>query len=125
MSFSVDDLEGKYIVKSETSDGGPYIVNGDGETEIRNGLTFRLDRNGFIWESSFSVMGPKLVLMESTLDPSRAGDDAYIKDEKGNPTKAIVTYRTVLEVGYESDRLVMEGIIEHGGETTRVKLIKV
>lgn len=124
MPITLNELDGKYLIKSETSDGGPFIVNGDGETEITNGLTYRKDKNGFIWESAFSIIGPDQVQMESTLDPSHAGDEAYVKDESGNPTKSIVTYRSTLTATRESGKLVLKGTIAHNGETTHLTMIK-
>lgn len=124
MHITIDDLDGKYLVKSETSDGGPFIVNGDGETEIKNGLTFRKDKNGYIWESSFTIVNPAQIQMESTLDPTHAGDEAYIKDKNGNLTKSLVTYRSILDVSRDSGQLVLKGTIKHGGETTRVTMTK-
>ena len=121
----MEDLDGRYEVSSETSDGGPYILNGDGTTEVKNGLTYRKDKNGFIWESSFSIVGPGKVQMESTIDPSHAqGNDKFIKDEKGNPTKSMMTYRSVLEASRENGKLVLRGEIKHGGITTRLTMTK-
>ena len=69
MPISYETLDGQYEVSSETSYGGPFIVNGDGVTVIKNGLTYRKDNKGCIWESSFSVIGPDKVQLESTIDP--------------------------------------------------------
>ena len=124
MPITMEELDGKYEVRSETSDGGPYILNGDGTTEIKNGLTYRKDKNGFIWESSFSIAGDA-VQMESTLDPSHSKDPAnYIKDEKGNPTKSMMTYHSVMEVKRDGGKLVMVGEISHGGIVTRLTMTK-
>lgn len=125
MSLSLEELDGKYHVHSETSQGGPFVVNGDGETEIRNGLTYRKDKNGYIWESAFTILGPGQVQMESTIDPSHAGSDHFIKDEKGNLTKSMMTYKTVLDVSNENGQIVLKGTITHGGETTRLTLTKI
>lgn len=124
MALTMDELDGKYEVRSETSDGGPYILNGDGITEIKNGLTYRKDKNGFIWESAFSIEGDK-VAMESTIDPSHAtGPDSFIKDEKGNPTRGMMTYRSVMEVKRENGKLVLVGEINHGTIVTRLTMTK-
>ena len=123
MSLTLDQLDGKYIVHSETSQNGAFVVNGDGETEIKNGLTYRKDKNGFIWESAFSIIGPDTVEMESTLDPSHA--DKYVTDNKGNPTKSMMTYKTVLTAHHHNSRLSLKGTIMHGNETTRLTLEKI
>lgn len=125
MGLTVEELDGKYDVTSETSDGGPYVLNGDGTTEIRNGQTYRKDKNGYIWESAFSIEGDK-VRMESTIDPSHAeGDDKFIKDEKGNPTRSMMTYHAILDVARDGDTLVLKGEIKHGNISTRLTMTKV
>ncbi len=124
MALSVGDIDGKYEVKSETSKGGPYVVNGDGITEIRNGLTYRKDANGFIWESSFSILNDHQVQMESTVDPSHAGDSTFIQDDKGNLTKGMMTYKTILDVTTDDGKIVLSGTIRHGDETTRLVMRK-
>lgn len=125
MAITMEELDGKYDVRSETSDGGPYILNGDGTTEIKNGLTYRKDKNGFIWESAFRIEGDK-VHMESTIDPSHAtGPDSFIKDEKGNPTKGMMTYKSVMEVTRVNGRLVLSGDVNHGPVVTRLILTKI
>src|ERR1700756_4423982 len=117
MPVSFENLDGEYDVISETSDGG---VNGDGHTTIKNGLTYRKDKKGHIWESSFSVIGPDKVAMESTVDPSHI--DAFILDEKGNPTKSIVNFKTILEAKFIDGKIIMSGVIKHGKETTKITM---
>ncbi len=124
MLISLENLDGDYEVLSETSYGGPFHLKGDGVTTIKNGLTYRKDKKGYIWESSFSVIGRNQVQIESTVDPSHAGDDAYITDEKGNPTKGIVTYKSVLEGKIVDDKIVMSGTIKHGDEITRLTMMQ-
>jgi hypothetical protein len=125
MPISLEDLDGTYNVTSETSYGGPFFVNGDGVTVIKNGLTYRKDKNGFIWESSFSVIGEDKIEIESTVDPSHATDGAFIIDQKGNPTKGIVTYKSTLDVRQMDGKIVMSGIIQHGKDTTRLVMKQV
>jgi hypothetical protein len=117
MPISFENLDGEYEVTSETSDGG---VNGDGVTIIKNGLTYRKDKKGHIWESSFSVIGPDKIAMESTVDPSHA--DVFLLDDKGNPTKSIVNFKTILDAKLVGDKIVMSGTIRHGKETTKLTM---
>ncbi len=124
MTITIEELDGKYEVFSEKIGGGVNVPDGDGTTEIRNGLTYRKDKNGFIWESSFTIAGKDKVQMESTIDPSHAGADKFIRDEKGNLTKGMLTYRAILDVSHEGPRLVLKGDINHGGEVTRLILRK-
>jgi len=124
MTITFDELDGQYEVRSETNYGGPFWLKGDGITVVKNGLTYRKDKGGCIWESAFSVIGEDKVQIESTVDPSHAGDDVFILDEKGNPTKGIVTYKSVLEARIANGKLVLSGAIQHGAETTRLTMTK-
>lgn len=121
----MEELDGKYEVFSQKIGGGKTVPDGDGTTVIRNGLTYRKDKNGFIWESAFTIAGTDSVQMESTIDPSHAGADKFIKDEKGNLTKGMLTYRAILQATRVDGRLVLEGDIKHGGEVTRLTLKKI
>jgi hypothetical protein len=128
VTLTIDELDGIYEVHTdiavETS-GDPYRVKGDGRTHIRNGQTFRKDGNGFIWESTFTLVGENEVEMRATLDPSHAqGGGRFVKDEKGNPTKGIVSYSCLLKATRENGKLVLSGNITHAGETTRLMLVK-
>ncbi|MBU6475437.1 MAG: hypothetical protein KGQ70_05695 [Alphaproteobacteria bacterium] len=125
MPITLEDLDGSYQVSSETSLGGPFIVNGDGVTVIKNGLTYRKDDRGCIWESAFSVIGEGQVRIESTVDPSHAGKDMFILDAQGNPTKGTVTYKSVLEARVVEGKIVLSGVISHGQESTRLTMKKV
>lgn len=125
MAIKLEDLDGKYEIRSETSDGGPYLINGDGVTEVKNGRTYRKDKNGYIWESLFKIIAKDKVSLESTLDPSLADEDLYIKDNKNNLTREKVTYKGDLIVRTEFGRLVLRGEIRHGIVTTRITMTKV
>lgn len=123
--LTIEDLDGKYRVDSGTASGGIIVVNGDGETEIRNGLTYRKDKNGFVWESVFSVVGPDKVKIESTVDPSAAPPDKFLKDAQGNLTEEIVTYHGTLDVVHDGDTLILRGTLQHGDETTCLTMTKI
>ena len=126
MPITLAELDGKYKVRSKgLEEGMPYTVDGDGETEIRNGLTFRTDRNGLVWESAFSIIGPAQVQMESTVDPGQKAETALLRDAKGNFTTDIVTFKTILDATRENGKLVLSGIIEHGVERTRLTMAKI
>ena len=125
MPIKPEDLEGKYEIRSETSDGGPYLINGDGITEIKDGRTYRKDKNGYIWESLFKIIGKDKIGLESTCDPSLADEDLYIKDNKNNLTRDKVTYKGDLIARTEFGRLVLRGEIRHGVVTTRITMTKI
>ncbi|MBI3440863.1 MAG: hypothetical protein HY052_03505 [Proteobacteria bacterium] len=122
MAITLDALDGQYEVRSEANHGGPFLLKGDGITVVKNGLTYRKDQKGCIWESAFSVIGNNKVQIESTVDPSHAGDDVYISDENGNPTKCIVTYRSVLNAQSVNGKVVLSGEIKHGAEITHLTM---
>jgi hypothetical protein len=125
VALKLEDLDGKYEISSETSDGGPYLINGDGITEVKNGRTYRKDKNGFIWESFFSIVGKDKIGLESILDPSLADEDLFIKDNKNNLTRNKVTYKGELIAREERGRLVLRGEIRHGIVTTRITMTKI
>jgi len=120
MPIALEELDGQYNVTSESSDGGPFHANGDGVTVIKNGLTYRTDKSGCIWESSFSVIGEDKVQIESTVDPSNAGSAKHIVDAEGKPTSNIVTYKSVLDAKKVNGKIVLSGTIKHGNNTTRL-----
>jgi hypothetical protein len=124
MPITLEDLDGKYEIHSETSDGGPYLINGDGVTEVKGGRTWRKDKNGYIWESTFKLIGKDKVQMASTLDPSLSDEDNFIKDNKNNLTREKVTYTSDLIVREEFGKLVLRGEIKHGIVTTRITMTK-
>lgn len=124
MPLTMDELDGRYEIRTQSSEAGPHTLDSDGVTEIRDGLTWRKDKNGFIWESAFTITGDA-VLMQSTLDPSHAPGGKFITDEKGNPTKSIMTYKTVMAVSRDNGRLTLSGDISHGDTVTRVTMSKI
>lgn len=127
MVVTLDELDGIYEVRSANMvKGRKNEVDGDGTTEIRNGLTFRKDRNGMIWESSFSVIDEgRKVEMESTVDPSHAGHKTFLHDSEGQLTKGILRFKTVLDVSEERGSLVLSGVIEFGEEKTLLVMRKI
>lgn len=124
-NITAADLEGEYEITSETSDGGPYKINGDGRTEIKQGRTYRKDKNGYVWESRFSILGPGKVQIESTLDPGFSDEDNFIKDSKNNLTREPVTYKGELLAQNERGRLILSGEIKHGIVSTRIRMTRV
>ncbi len=124
MPITMDELDGRYEIRTRSSQTGPYTLNSDGQTEIRDGTTWRKDKDGFIWESFFTIL-PDAVQMESTLDPSHAPGGKFIMDENGNPTKSIMHYKTMLAVSRDKGRLVLSGDIRHGANVTQVTMTRI
>ena len=122
MLTSLKNLDGDYEIQSETSYGGPFGLEWDNFTTIKDGMAYRKDKKGYIWECSFSIIGKDQVQVKSTVDCSHAGENAYITDEKGNPTKSIVTYKSIMDVKTVDSKIIMSGTIKHGTETTHLTL---
>ena len=125
MTITLNDLDGQYEVHSESTYKGSMPLQGDGKTTIKNGLTYRKDKSGCTWESSFSMLEDGKVQIESTIDPSGAAENFHILDEKGNPTREIVTYRSVLEVRRINGKIVMSGTIQHGQDLSRLTMTQI
>ncbi len=125
MPITMDELDGRYEIRTRTSAAGPYMLDSDGVTEVKDGTTWRKDKNGFIWESFFTILAGA-VQMESTLDPSHApGGGKFIIDENGNPTKSIMKYKTMLSVSRNEGRMVLSGDIRHGDTVTQVTMTRI
>jgi hypothetical protein len=122
--LTLDALDGTYAVTSVTESADPHAVAGEGRTEIKNGMTYRKDAQGLIWESQFTIISETEVEMESTVDPSHSGAGTFIRDEKGNPTKGMMTYRTSLAVSHDNGALTLTGTVRHAGQATLVTLRK-
>ena len=122
MLTSLKNLDGSYKIQSKTSYGGPFGLEWDNITTIKNGLTYRKDKKDHIWESSFSIIDNNQVEIKSTIDSSHAGENAYITDEKGNPTKSIVTYKSIMDVKIIEGKIIISGTIKHGTEITHLTM---
>jgi len=123
--MSIKNLDGKYKVKTETNFISAFPADGDGVTEIKNGLTYRTDENGCTWESSFSILDDNKVLLESTVDPSNAPANIFIEDMAGNPTREIVVYKTTLDLTTVDGEITLSGTINHGSKTTKLTMSQI
>ena len=123
--MSLENLDGKYRVQSKTSYDGPFQLNSDGITEIKNGLTFRKDNKGCTWESSFMPIFGDQVKVESTVDPSTAPKDVMIHDVAGNPTRETVLYKSILNSKIVDGKIVMSGTIICGDETIELIMTQI
>lgn len=129
--LSLELLDGTYSLQSHAPGDAHapgddlLIANGDGKIDIRNGMSYRKDDRGFIWESTYTITGDRHVEMTTTVDPSHAGPDAYVMDGSGNPTKGMVTYAATLTAANEDGELVLRGEIRHGGGVSALTLTKI
>ncbi|MCM2343260.1 MAG: hypothetical protein NDJ24_01720 [Alphaproteobacteria bacterium] len=119
------DLDGVYQVSSASNYDGPLVKRSDGTTEIRNGQTSRRDGNNVLWSSTFTVLNETEVLMLSVADPANARIDFLLTAPNGTPTREPVTYRSVLRLARQGDKMQMSGQIEYGDEIVILTLRKV
>lgn len=110
------ELDGKYRVSSTTSYQGPIEKKSDGETEIINGQTHRIDDAGCTWTSTFEIISDTEVKMSSTADATNADVEFLLTAPDGTPTKGPVTYETILKLARKGDRVQMSGQIEYGND---------
>ncbi len=118
-------LDGKYIVTSTTDYKGPLEKRSDGETEIRDGKTFRYDRANCLWTSAFNMISDTEVEMVSVADPEKADIDFLLLRPDGAPTRDIVTYKTILRLSRKDDRIQMSGQINYGNDLTFLTMRKI
>jgi hypothetical protein len=114
------DLDGQYSVNSVSDYDGPLKKQSDGQTEIVNGKTHRVDQAGCEWTSTFEWVDDDKteVKMTSVADPINAHADFLLTRPDGSPTSDKVTYETIMKVMRKGDRVQMTGSINYGNETT-------
>lgn len=117
-------LDGKYSVTSTTDYNGPLEKKSDGMTEIRDGQTRRYDRANCWWTSTFNILSDTEVEMISVADPAEADIDFLLVAPDGTPTRAPVTYKSVLKMARKDDRIQLSGQIEYGGTLTFLTMRK-
>jgi hypothetical protein len=108
------ELDGTYRIVTVSSYGGPIEQKSDGVTEIRDGRTQRRDANNVLWTSTFEVVSPDQVKMTSVADPADAAGDFALLRPDGAPTRAPVTYETLLRYARKGDKVQLSGQIEYG-----------
>jgi len=111
-----NELDGKYRVTSTTSYKGPLEKRSDGETEIVNGQTQRLDTANCQWTSTFEIISESEVKMTSVADATNANADFLLTAPNGAPTRGPVTYEATLKLARKGDKIQMSGQIEYGND---------
>lgn len=111
-----NDLDGIYQITSTSSYQGPLQKSSDGQTEIKNGQTSRIDDSGCLWTSTFQILNDSEVEMTSVADPSEAKSDFALTLPNGSPTRETVTYKTIMKLQRKNDRIQMSGQIQYGNE---------
>ena len=119
-------LDGKYRITTTTSYQGPLEKRSDGETEIRNGQTSRMDNANCKWTSSFEIISDTEVKMTSVADPSNADIDFLLTAPNGSPTREITTYEAILKLSRKGDdKIQMSGQIHYGSEVIFITMRKI
>lgn len=119
------ELDGVYQVTSASNYDGPLQKQSDGQTEIRDGKTHRVDEAGCEWSSQFEVISDSEVKMTSLADPTNASSDFLLTRLDGTPTSEAVTYKAVLSLKRQGDKIMMSGSISYGAETVVLTLRKI
>jgi len=121
-----NDLDGVYAVNTVSDYSGPLQKKSDGQTEIIDGKTHRIDDAGCEWNSTFTWVDDTKtsVKMTSIADPSNANTDFLLTMPNGAPTSESVTYETILSVKRKGERVQMTGTINYGDETVILTMRK-
>lgn len=125
MSLDQRDLDGKYRVTTMSDYQGPIPMQSDGETEIINGQTSRVDKAKCKWNTVFTVLNENEVKMESMADPADAAPDFCLTLPNGSLTREPVTYTTILKVARKGDKIRLSGQIQNGSVITMLTMTKV
>lgn len=118
------ELDGIYQVSSTTSYKGPLEKKSDGITEIKNGQTSRRDSANCLWTSTFNIISETEVEMISIADPSEADGDFSLTKPDGSPTREPVTYRALLKLARQGDKIQMSGQVEYDNDITLLTMRK-
>lgn len=119
------ELDGKYRVTSTTSYVGPIERKSDGETEIIDGKTHRVDEAGCKWSSSFEVINDEEVKMTSIADANEANVDFLLTAPDGTPTRGPVTYEATLKLSRKGDKVQMSGKIDYNMDIVFLTMRKI
>lgn len=120
------NIDGVYTVSSVSDYQGPIQKRSDGQTEIRNGQTHRIDDAGCEWISTFSETDDdETILMTSIADPLNANPDFMLTRPDGSPTSDKVIYEAKLSVKRKDERIQLSGAINYGSETVFLTLRKI
>jgi len=125
MTLTLQDLDGRYRVTTISDYKGPIPLQGDGETEMKDGHIKRTDKKGCRWSTRLTIIGEDEVWFESEADPSDADPDFCLITVSGEPTREPVSYSAVLKVARKGDRIRLSGQIEHGRVTTVITMMKI
>lgn len=124
--MSAHPLDGKYRITSTNSHKGDIEKRSDGETEIRNGQTERLDDAKCKWTSTFEIVNDTEVKMTSVADPTNSAIDFLLTAPDGSPTREITTYEASLKLSRKGDdKIQMSGQIHYGYDVVFLTMRKI
>ncbi|MAE50911.1 MAG: hypothetical protein CMH27_03795 [Micavibrio sp.] len=119
-------LDGKYRITSTTSYQGPIEKRSDGETEIRDGKTSRIDDAKCKWTSTFEILNDNEVKMTSVADPTNSAIDFLLTAPDGTPTREVTTYVANLKLSRKGDdKIQMSGQIHYGSDVVFLTMRKI
>ncbi len=118
-------LDGKYRISTTSSYQGPIEKRSDGETEIINSRTERLDDANCKWVSTFKVISEAEVEMVSVADPTNSDVEFLLIAPDGSPTREITTYSARLKLARKGDRIQISGQIEYGHDVVLLTMRKI
>lgn len=118
-------LDGKYRITTTNSYQNAIEKRSDGETEIRNGQTSRLDDANCKWTSTFEIINDNEVKMTSVADPTNAKIDFLLTAPDGSPTREITTYEATLKYARKGDKIQLSGQIHYGHDVIFLTMRKI
>ena len=119
-------LDGKYRITSTTSYQGPIEKRSDGETEIRDGKTSRIDDAKCKWTSTFEILNDNEVKMTSVADPTNSAIDFLLTAPDGTPTREVTTCVANLKLSRKGDdKIQMSGQIHYGSDVVFLTMRKI
>lgn len=124
MSDQDHPLDGKYRISTTSSYRGPIEKRSDGETEIVDSRTERLDAANCKWTSTFTIVSETEVKMVSVADPTNSDVDFLLTAPDGSPTRDITTYEARLKLARKGDRIQISGQIEYGNDVVLLTMRK-
>ena len=125
MTLTPEDLDGMYHVSTSLAGEDPFVGYSDGMTRVTDCQTNRVDGSGCAWTSTLVIASETEVELISTVNPSEAADDLVLITPEGEETREPVTYRSILDVSYEKDKLVLSGKVSANGETVDLVMKKI
>lgn len=120
----MSELDGTYRITSTNTEKGAIEKRSDGETEIRDGQTQRMDDANCKWTSTFEVISETEVKMTSVADAAEADIDFMLTAPDGSLTREPVTYETTLKLARKGDKIQMSGQIQYGADVVFLTLRK-